>query len=337
MVPVFQFRLDGGGEIVTTPFDYSSLRHAIAGTALSPLAAVIPEDLAAANNHGDFAKWRDALSALPDIAVRGIDLRHAVRVGNAEQATDVQREILRQTLMQLHPWRKGPFDLFGLAVDTEWRSDWKWQRVLPHLSSLAGRTVLDVGCGNGYHCWRMAGEGAVLVVGIEPMLLYVMQYWALRHFLPSPPVYVLPSSLEQLPEQLPAFDTVFSMGVLYHRRSPFEHLDLLKKKLRKGGELVLETLVIAGDEGMSLVPPDRYCRMNNVWFLPSCATLQGWLRRAGFTDVRVVDVTPTTTDEQRQTAWMTFDSLAQALDPADSSRTVEGHPAPLRATLLATL
>jgi tRNA (mo5U34)-methyltransferase len=149
-------------------------------------------------------------------------------------------------------------------------------------------------------------------------------------------VWVLQSTLEQMPEMLPGFDTVFSMGVLYHRRSPFEHLELLKKKLRKGGELVLETLVVDGPANTVLVPPERYCRMNNVWFLPTPTTLQGWLQKSGFVDVRVVDVTPTSIEEQRQTEWMTFESLYQALDPMDASKTVEGHPAPVRAVLVAT-
>ena len=333
---MFQFRVDGRGEIVARPFDYSSLQQRIAGTALAALAELIPSDLAASVTHGDFPKWQRALQSLPSLSVDSSDLLSQVRVGTSVPLDAATLQGLRETLMQLHPWRKGPFELFGLAIDTEWRSDWKWDRVLPHISSLQGRRVLDVGCGNGYHCWRMAGAGAELVVGVEPMLLYVLQYWALRHFLPAPPVWVLPATLEQMPDTMPGFDTVFSMGVLYHRRSPFEHLDLLKKKLRNGGELVLETLVIEGEEGMTLVPPDRYCRMNNVWFLPSCATLRGWLQRAGFRDVRLVDVTPTTTGEQRRTAWMTFDSLEQALDPADPSRTVEGLPAPLRATFVAT-
>lgn len=316
-------------------FDYTELQQRIAGTALASLAALIPLDLRATATHGDFAKWQRALEALPLLSANDIDLLSQVRVGDAGHSTDVARPALRDTLMQLHPWRKGPFALFGLPIETEWRSDWKWDRIVPHITPLQGRRVLDVGCGNGYHCWRMAGAGAELVVGVEPMLLYVLQYWALRHFLPQPPVWVLPATLEQMPESMPGFDTVFSMGVLYHRRSPFEHLDLLKKKLRNGGELVLETLVIEGDAGMTLVPPERYCRMNNVWFLPASSTLQGWLQRAGFDDVRIVDVTPTTTAEQRRTPWMTFDSLEQALDPADPSRTVEGLPAPLRATLVA--
>jgi tRNA (mo5U34)-methyltransferase len=333
---VFQFCFNGGGEIVTASlFDYSQLQRSIANTPLAPLSALTPADLAANVSHGDFAKWQKALATLPTLVPNIVDLLTTVRVGEPTQLSLLQREDLQQTLMQLHPWRKGPFELFGLTIDTEWRSDWKWQRVLPHISLLAGRRVLDVGCGNGYHCWRIAGSGADLVIGIEPMLLYVLQYWALRKYLPAPPVHVLPLTLEQMPESLPGFDTVFSMGVFYHRRSPFEHLDLLKKKLRKGGELVLETLVIEGETGLTLVPPERYCRMNNVWFLPSPSTLQLWLHKAGFRDIRIVDVTTTTTHEQRRTPWMTFDSLAQALDAANPAFTVEGHPAPLRAVLIA--
>ena len=315
---------------------YATLKRQLVDTPLQALSALLPDDLAAHVVHGDFPKWQRALQRLPRLEPASVDLASAVRVGTAEQMSEDQRTELRDALLQLHPWRKGPFELFGLPIDTEWRSDWKWNRVLPHLSPLLGRRVLDVGCGSGYHCWRSAGEGAGLVIGVEPMLVYVLQYFALRHFLPGPPVWVLPFTLEQLPEQLPVFDTVLSMGVLYHRRSPFEHLDLLRKKLRSGGELLLETLVVEGAEGTVLVPPERYCRMNNVWFLPSPPTLQRWLERAGFREVRLVDVTPTTTDEQRRTPWMTFDSLAQALDSTDARRTCEGLPAPLRATLVAT-
>ena len=77
------------------------------------------------------------------------------------------------------------------------------------------------------------------------------------------------------------FDTVFSMGVLYHRRSPFHHLAELKNCLKPDGELVLETLVIDGKRGEVLVPERRYSKMHNVWFLPSCLTLESWLKRSG--------------------------------------------------------
>ncbi len=191
-------------------------------------------------------------------------------------------------------------------------------------------------CGNGYHCWRMAGAGADLVIGIDPTQLFLAQFLAVRHFLgKSYPIHLLPLGIEQLPANLQAFDTVFSMGILYHRRSPIDHLYELKGCLHQGGELVLETLVIEGEEGEVLVPNGRYAKMRNVWFIPTPATLCGWLRRCGFRNVRLVDVTATTVEEQRRTEWMQFESLSDYLDPANPQLTIEGHPAPQRAIILA--
>jgi len=238
--------------------------------------------------------------------------------------------------MALHPWRKGPFELGGVRVDTEWRSDWKWARVAPHVD-LAGRRVLDIGCGNGYFGLRMLGAGARLVVGVDPTLLFVMQHLACRHFSGDLPTCVLPLGVEDLPDGPAGFNCVFSMGVLYHRRDPLQHLRRLRALLKESGStLVVETLVLPrGSRGDLLVPEGRYARMRNVWAIPGTRRLEEWISQAGFFDVEVVDVTPTTPLEQRSTAWMTFESLEQALDPGDASRTVEGLPAPVRATVIA--
>ncbi len=281
-------------------------------------------------------RWFEALSALPAIKAREVELdRDLIQIGDAREIEADIRAQVESALRRLHPWRKGPFSLFGIHIDTEWRSDWKWQRLAAHIQPLAGRTVLDVGCGSGYHCLRMAGAGARLTLGIEPMRLYCCQFAALRHFLPEIPAAVLPFTLEELPADLKAFDTVFSMGVLYHRRSPIDHLYSLRACLRPGGELVLETLVIEGEKGEVLVPEGRYAKMRNVWFIPSCPELENWLKRCGYRNVRLIDRTPTTTAEQRSTGWMTFESLADFLDPQDPTRTIEGLPAPQRAIFLA--
>ena len=176
-----------------------------------------------------------------------------------------------------------------------------------------------------------------MVVGIEPAVLFNLQFAALQCYLQRPDIGLLPIGIEALPPDLGLFDSVFSMGVLYHRRSPIDHLYQLRGLLAPGGELCLETLVIDGRAGQVLVPEGRYARMRNVWFLPSVPELLNWLRRCGFTDARVVDLHPTTVEEQRSTDWMSFESLAEALDPADPRRTVEGLPAPLRAVLVANL
>jgi tRNA (mo5U34)-methyltransferase len=232
------------------------------------------------------------------------------------------------------PWRKGPFSLFGIDIDTEWRSDWKWDRVVQHIETLEGRKVLDVGCGSGYHLFRMLGEKAELVVGIDPTELFYYQFSIFKKYLSNSPIHYLPLGIEDMPSQN-SFDTVFSMGVLYHRRDPIEFLYQLKNQLRSGGQLVLETIVVDGDIDTVLMPGERYAQMRNVWFLPSNLALKQWLERVGFIDIQLVDESITTSEEQRATEWMTNHSLADFLDPDDASLTVEGYPAPTRSVFIA--
>ena len=283
-------------------------------------------------HHGDYARWSNALNQLP--VIEGIKARFdrsAITIdGNCDQ-----KELLLKALKGLSPWRKGPFQISDIFVDTEWRSDFKWDRVLPGLQSLRGRKVLDIGCGNGYHCWRMLSEKPELVVGIEPSVLFNMQFRAIQHYLNRSEIFLLPFGIEALPDDMNWFDTVFSMGVLYHRKSPIEHLLALKSLLAPGGELCLETLVIEGEAGQILLPENRYARMRNVWFIPTALELKKWLERCGFQNVRIVDSSITTIEEQRSTEWMTFESLPECLDPNDQNLTVENLPAPRRAVLLA--
>ena len=283
-------------------------------------------------NHGDYARWSTALKGLP--ALDNIDAQFDTAAVTID-AECADREAMHQALRGLMPWRKGPYNIAGVTIDCEWRSDFKWDRVLPHLAELQGRRILDVGCGNGYHCWRMLAQAPELVLGIEPSVLFNLQFQVLQHYLQRDDIDMLPIGVEALPDDLNWFDTVFSMGVLYHRRSPLDHLYQLKSFLRQGGELCLETLVIEGPAGQLLLPQGRYARMRNVWFIPTAAELLLWLQRCGFVNARVVDETDTSIDEQRSTEWMQFESLQQSLDSANPALTVEGLPAPRRAVFLA--
>ncbi|WP_372799207.1 tRNA 5-methoxyuridine(34)/uridine 5-oxyacetic acid(34) synthase CmoB [Pontiella sp.] len=316
--------------------DYSELYEQLKDTDLAAWNDVLPERIAHGlrpERHGLLPQWEQALAALPvvDASLSHVELREDVR------ADGPPIEGLEKLLKQFHPWRKGPYHIHGTHIDTEWRSDWKWERVLPHIQPLEGRTILDVGCGNGYHCWRMAGEGAELVIGVDPSALFVCQFFAMKNFLHHPRAWVLPLGIEDVPETPGVFDTVFSMGVLYHRKSPVEHIEQLKSFLKPGGELVIETLVADGPEGYSLIPHGRYAKMRNVWFIPSVQTLELWMKRCGLKNIRTVDVNETSIDEQRSTDWMTFESLPDYLDPENPAKTIEGYPAPKRAVVIAGL
>lgn len=320
-----------------------TLYYAFVDHGLDRWIARLPEQWAKGldrQRHGDLPKWESAVDKLPaPPATRTIVLDDdVVRVeGELSPGDQARSENLLRALM---PWRKGPYALCGTAIDTEWRSDLKWQRLTPHLSALTGRRVLDVGGGSGYHGWRMAGAGAQFVLVIDPSPRFFYQFQAVKHFMGDAPeaerVHFLPVGIEDVPERLSWFDTVFSMGVLYHRQDPLGHLTQLFGTLRAGGELVLETLVVEGDVNTVLVPGERYAKMPNVYFIPSTEALCHWLTRVGFKNVRRVDEAITTTEEQRQTPWMPFQSLSDFLDPNDPSKTTEGYPAPRRAVMIAT-
>ncbi|EGT5660121.1 tRNA 5-methoxyuridine(34)/uridine 5-oxyacetic acid(34) synthase CmoB [Cronobacter dublinensis subsp. dublinensis] len=318
--------------------DFGKFYQQIACGPLAHWLETLPAQVAAWQRdalHGQFKQWKNSLDNLPALVPDRLDLLHSVSAQSDTPLSDGQRKRIEQLLRTLMPWRKGPFSLYGIDIDTEWRSDLKWDRVLPHITPLAGRTILDVGCGSGYHLWRMVGAGAQLAVGIDPTQLFLCQFEAVRKLLGGDNrAHVLPLGIEQMPA-LNAFDTVFSMGVLYHRRSPLEHLWQLKDQLVNEGELVLETLVVEGDENTVLVPGERYAQMRNVYFIPSAPALKNWLEKCGFVDVRIADYAVTTVEEQRRTAWMQTESLADFLDPQDATKTREGYPAPLRAVLVA--
>ena len=93
--------------------------------------------------------------------------------------------------------------------------------------------------------------------------------------------------------------------------------------------------MVPGDAQTVLVPTDRYAKMRNVWFIPSVAALTHWLKRLGFSNVRLADLNHTSLAEQRKTEWMENESLIDFLDATDHSKTIEGYPAPLRAVIIA--
>ncbi|MDQ7050429.1 MAG: tRNA 5-methoxyuridine(34)/uridine 5-oxyacetic acid(34) synthase CmoB [Enterobacterales bacterium] len=321
--------------------NYSQLKQSLDDTRLAPWYGYFVEAVEQRfkqYTHGELEIWHSLIEVLPPIDVRSYSLADCVTLEAVKTLDEPSRQKLVEQLMLLHPWRKGPFNLFGVEIDSEWRSDWKWQRIQPHIADLKGRLVLDVGCGNGYHLWRMVQQQAQLVLGIDPSQKFLAQFNCLQKYLQIPSCHLLPIGIEDMPLDMErhGFDSVFCMGVLYHQKSPVELLNRLKGLLNKGGQLILETLVIDGDENQVLVPEGRYAQMRNVWFIPSARALEKWLKKIGFNQVETIDISVTSLKEQRATEWMTFHSLKDFLDPADKSKTIEGLPAPKRATLIAS-
>ena len=325
-------------------FNTQRVHDALSGTGLESYAKIWIDrslQIFTERRHGDMEKWSAAIQNLPNIKADRIDIdRKHITVRATTEVDEHDLNRIENELMVLHPWRKGPFDLFGLKIDSEWRSDLKWDRIKEHISPLLGRKVLDVGCGNGYYLFRILGAGAKMAMGIDPTQLFIAQFTAVNRYIGAPDVFVLPMKCEDLIATWKSvkgngFDTVFSMGIFYHRRSPSSHLEELFALLRPGGELILETLIIDGNLDSELVPETRYAQMRNVWSLPTVVRLERMLGEAGFKEIRLVSKARTTSKEQRKTRWMQFDSLTNFLDPDNPELTIEGYQAPLRACMIA--
>jgi tRNA (mo5U34)-methyltransferase len=280
---------------------------------------------------GDYPRWLQAYQDLPQ--VQSVSYNTQSNAIECRTVSSLDEEKIKKCYQGLIPWRKGPFDMFSTYIDAEWQSYMKWNRIESHLPVLKDRRILDVGCGNGYYMFRMLSHQPSFVMGIDPGLLQLMQFWSIEKYINSG-MAVLPLSLQELAKDLGCFDVVFSMGVLYHRKSPVHHLKELAECLKPKGKLVIETLVVKGDETTCLMPQERYAQMRNVWFLPSVAMLTTMLKRTGFTQIQCIDTTTTTPQEQRQTEWMKFHSLKEFLN-SKQTETIEGYDLPLRATLVA--
>lgn len=235
---------------------------------------------------------------------------------------------IKETALLMKPWRKGPFQLNELFIDSEWQSQIKYNLLEPHFD-LHDKIVGDIGCNNGYYLFRMLSHQPKKLIGFDPSAIYYSQFQFINHFVKSDIVYEL-LGVEHVEFYEHKFDTLFCLGVLYHRSDPVAMLKSLYKGLNKGGELILDTFMIDGEEEMCLTPKDRYSKIPNIYFVPTINALKNWCYRAGFERVEVLETMVTEPNEQRKTEWIDTQSLEDFLDPEDKTKTVEGYPAPKR-------
>ncbi|SFV75791.1 tRNA (5-methoxyuridine) 34 synthase [hydrothermal vent metagenome] len=241
---------------------------------------------------------------------------------------DIAEKEIYNIAKSMMPWRKGPFQIGDVFIDSEWRSYIKYN-LLRKYFHLQGKRVADIGCNNGYYMFRMQEDNPALLVGFDPSPLYKTQFDFINHFIKSDIKYEL-LGVEHLEFYEEKFDTIFCLGVLYHRSDPVMMLKSLYKGLDKEGEVFLDTFYIEGDDEICLTPASSYSKIPNIYFVPTIPALKNWCIRAGFKRFEVLEVSQTDTNEQRKTEWIEGESLENFLDPNDSSKTIEGYPAPRR-------
>ena len=257
-----------------------------------------------------------------------IDYGNWFSVGSFEDLTQEEYEVILKTAKSLIPWRKGPFKVFGLEIDSEWQSNIKYNLIRPYFN-LKDKVVADIGCNNGYYMFRMLEDKPKRLIGFDPSPLTLHQFEFINHFVKSDIVYEM-LGVEHLEFYNHKFDFIFMLGVLYHRPDPVGTLKSLARGLNSKGEILIDTFMIDGDEEICLTPNKRYSKIPNIYFIPTIPALKNWLERAGFEDIEVLATAVTTSEEQRKTQWSFDQSLEDFLDENDKTKTVEGYPAPKR-------
>ncbi len=269
----------------------------------------------------------ESISALPSFDNIEVEFNDAITIKIEDASQDDIDKI--EELAKAHiPWRKGPFAINNLMIDTEWRSNIKYDLLRPHFD-INDKIVGDIGCNNGYYLFRMLEENPKRLVGFDPSAIFYTQFKFINHFIKSDIIYEM-LGVEHIEYYHHKFDILFCLGVLYHRSDPIAMLKSLYNSLNKNGELILDTFMIDGDDEIALTPNKRYSKIPNIYFIPTIPALINWCKRAGFNRVEVLETMVTTADEQRATKWVYEQSLEDFLDPNDRSKTVEGYPAPKR-------
>lgn len=268
----------------------------------------------------------EKINALPPLQAN-LELKDSV-ILHFDSLTQEQKSQILECATMLKPWRKGPFELGGLKIESEWNSSIKWNLLAPHLE-LEGKEIADIGCNNGYYMFKMLSHSPKSITGFDPYALFKCQFDFINHFAKTPIIYEM-LGIENLEQYGKKFDVIFCMGVLYHRTDPISTLKSLAKSLKSGGEVILDTLILESDEDIALCPKGSYAKMSNAYFIPSPSALQGWCERAGFESVVLLEKKQTQREEQRKTSWIDTMSLEDFLCPNDSNLTIEGYQAPIR-------
>lgn len=274
--------------------------------------------------------WYNQILKVSDLNKENLHIDYGdwFSVGKRENLTDQEFALVEETAQKLIPWRKGPFNLFGLEIDSEWQSNIKYNLIRPHFD-LKDKVVADIGCNNGYYMFRMLEDKPKRLIGFDPSALTLHQFEFINSFVKSDIVYEM-LGVEHLEYYNHKFDFIFMLGVLYHRADPVGCLKSLARGLNKDGEILIDTFMIDGEEEVALTPNGRYSKIPNIYFIPTIPALKNWLMRAGFENIEVIATTTTTSEEQRKTKWSFDQSLEDFLDPNDPTKTVEGYPAPKR-------
>jgi SAM-dependent methyltransferase len=114
------------------------------------------------------------------------------------------------------------------------------------ISSFAGKSVLDIGCNEGFFCFKAAAGGAARVVGLDRDARFIagarVRYASSD--LPQDVIEFRTQSWDHLPDE--KFDIIFFLSALHYAADQAKVIHSLVERLTPSGMLVLECGIVEG-------------------------------------------------------------------------------------------
>jgi tRNA (mo5U34)-methyltransferase len=168
------------------------------------------------------------------------------------------------------------------------------RNVLPFLGipgDLSGKTVLDIGCWDGFFSFECERRGAKRVVATDIWETLGRDAFDFARAELGSSVEPVQASVYALPDVLGGerFDLVLFLGVLYHLRHPLLGIEKVAEVTAPGGLAVVETAVDAETlmdrPLMAFYPGDELNHDPTNWWTPNVPALASMLSVSGFGEV----------------------------------------------------
>jgi len=153
---------------------------------------------------------------------------------------------------------------------------------------LTGKTVLDLGCSDGFFSFECKKRGAKRVVAVDNPKVNNSKAFVTARKIFGANIQIILSDIYDLDiKKLGKFDIVLGLGLLYHLKSPLMALDIIRNLTKSDGFTLIESHFVARPESIMEYKANVDVNGNvrkhdhSMWH-PSLIALEEMMKDVGF-------------------------------------------------------
>jgi len=154
-------------------------------------------------------------------------------------------------------------------------------------ADLSGKSILDIGCNEGFFSFDAERRGAKRVVAIDKSSDARDKFHLIKELMHSRVEFQFADLLELDPNKLGKFDIVFFLSVFHHLRYPFQVLDRIFELTREYAIMEFVEAVPEEDLGQSVLVR-KLSKKGHLHILPTRQFTIEMLTRAGYREIEIL-------------------------------------------------